>query len=185
MAVSSMERAIIFFSDLNPKKTHEFDFRPGVDVVGDLLTDLGLLGLSRLRLHGRLFAVGESGWLLEARLGAKVVQSCVVTLDLVSTRIDAVIERKFVPITAMEPVQVSKDVEIEMQQDDSVEPLGAGVDLLSILSESLALELPVYPRSEGAVLKKATFSAEGVLPMNDTDAKPFAGLAALKAKLEK
>mgnify|MGYP001162714339 CR=1 FL=1 len=185
MTKSSMDRAIICFSDLNPKKTHEFDFRPGDDVAGNLVTDLGLLGLSKLRLYGRLFAVGQKGWVLDARLGARVVQSCVVSLDLVSTRIDAAVERKFVPITEMEPTQFSEEDEIEMQQDDSVEPLGAGVDLLSILSESLALELPAYPRSQGAVLEKATFSAEGVVPMSYEDAKPFAGLAALKAKLAK
>ena len=179
------DRAIIRFSDLNPKKTHEFDFRPGDGVVVNLMTDLGLLGLSNLRLYGRLFAVGQKVWVLDARLGARVVQSCVVSLDLVSTRIDAAVERKFVPITAMGPMQVSEDDEIEMQQDESVEPLGAGVDLLSILSESLVLELPTYPRSQGAVMKKATFSAEGVVPMSDEDAKPFAGLAALKAKLAK
>ena len=185
MTKSVMDQPIICFSDLNPKKSHEFDFWPGDDVVGNLVTDLGLLGLSKLHLKGRLFAVGRKGWVLDARLGASVVQSCVVSLDLVITRIDATVERKFVPVTEMGSMQVSVGDEIEMQQDDSVEPLGAVVDLLSILSESLALELPAYPRCQGAVLKNATFSAEGVVPMNDEDAKPFAGLAALKAKLEK
>ena len=185
MTESDMDRAFICFSDLNPKKTHEFDFRPGDELVVNLATDLGLLGLSKLRLHGRLFAVGQKVWVLDARLGARVFQSCVVSLDLVSTRIDAAVERKFVPIAEMEPTQVSEDAEIEMQQDDSLEPLGAGVDLLSILSESLVLELPTYPRSQGAVLKKTNFSAEGAAPMSDEDAKPFAGLAALKAKLAK
>ena len=185
MTKRGMDRAIIFFSDLNPKKTHEFDFRPGDDVVGSLVADFGLLGLSKLRLYGRLSAFGQKGWILNAHLGARVVQPCVVSLDLVSTRIDAVVERKFVPVIEMEPTQVSDEDKIEMQQDDSVELLQTGVDLLSILSESLALELPVYPRSQGAVLKKVTFCGEGVVPMNDEDAKAFAGLAGLKAKLEK
>ena len=185
MTKCDIDRAIIRFSDLNPKKTHEFDFRPGDDVVTNLVKDLGLLGLSNLRLFGRLFAVGQKVWVLDARLGARVIQSCVLSLDLVSTRINAAVERKFVPMTEMEPTQVSEDYEIEMQQDDSVEPLGAGVDLLSILSEALVLELPTYPRSKGAVLKNATFSAEGVVPMSDEDAKPFSGLAALKLKLAK
>ena len=185
MTKSVIDRAIICFIDLNPKQTHEFDFWPGDDVIGNLVTDLGLLGLSKLRLYGRLFAVGQKGWVLDARLEARVVQSCVVSLDLVITPIDAAVERKFVPVTKMASTQVSVDYEIDIQQDDSVEPLGASIDLLSILSESLALELPAYPRSQGAVLKTATFSAEGVVPMNDEDAKPFAGLATLKANLEK
>ena len=184
MTKSGIDQANICFSDLNPEKTHEFDFRPGDEVVRNLVADLGLLGLSKLRLHGRLFAVGRKSWVLDSHLGARVVQPCVVSLDPVSTRIDAPVERKFVPLTEMETMQVSEE-EIEMEQDDNIEPIGEGVDLLTILSESLVLELPTYPRSKGAVLKKATFSAAGVVAMSDEDAKPFAGLAALKAKLEK
>ena len=185
MTKSRIDQATICFSDLNPKKIHEFDFRPSDEVVGDLMRDLELLSLSKLRLQGRLFALGWRSWVLSAHLGATVVQHCVVSLDPVSTRIDAPVERKFVPLAEIEPIQVSEDEEIEMDQDDIIEPLEAELDLLTILSESLALELPAYPRSKGAVLKTAMFSAAGLAPMSDEDAKPFAELAAFKAKLEK
>ncbi|MFZ8883193.1 MAG: YceD family protein, partial [Paracoccaceae bacterium] len=105
--------------------------------------------------------------------------------DPVSTRIDVTVERKFIPLSDLTFDNDGKDEEIEMDQDDSIEPLEEGVDLLTVLTESLTLELPAYPRSEGAVLKTSTFSADGTVPMSDEDAKPFAGLAALRAKLEK
>ena len=41
------------------------------------------------------------------------------------------------------------------------------------------------PRAEGVELGERVFSEEGVKPMRDADAKPFAGLAALKEKMEK
>ncbi|MGB1828802.1 MAG: DUF177 domain-containing protein, partial [Paracoccaceae bacterium] len=91
----------------------------------------------------------------------------------------------FIPLSDPAFDNDGKDEEIEMDQDDSIEPLEEGVDLLTILTESLALELPAYPRSKGAVLKTSIFSADGTVPMSDEDAKPFAGLAALRAKLEK
>jgi len=53
------------------------------------------------------------------------------------------------------------------------------------MAEALALALPDYPRAEGAALDKSTFAAPGTAPLQDADLKPFAGLAALKSKLEK
>jgi uncharacterized metal-binding protein YceD (DUF177 family) len=185
MAKQSEDQAKICFSDLNPKKVHDFDFRPTPEIIQKLVTELELLGLSKVRFHGQLRAVGRKGWELTAHCGARVIQPCVVSLDPVSTRIDVTVERKFIPLSDPAFDNDGKDEEIEMDQDDSIEPLEEGVDLLTILTESLALELPAYPRSKGAVLKTSTFSADGTVPMSDEDAKPFAGLAALRAKLEK
>ena len=57
--------------------------------------------------------------------------------------------------------------------------------LLDVFRETLVLALPDYPRAEGVELGERVFSEEGVKPMRDQDAKPFAGLAALKEKMEK
>ena len=154
MAKQSVDQAKICFSDLNPKKVHDFDFRPTPEIIQKLVTELELLGLSKVRFHGQLRAVGRKGWELTAHFGARVIQPCVVSLDPVSTRIDVTVERKFVPLSDLTFDNNGKDEEIEMDQDDSIEPLEAGVDFLTILTESLALELPAYPRSEGAVLKE-------------------------------
>jgi uncharacterized metal-binding protein YceD (DUF177 family) len=63
--------------------------------------------------------------------------------------------------------------------------LPAEIDLIDVFRETLVLTLPDYPRAEGVELGERVFSQEGVKPMRDADAKPFAGLAALKEKLEK
>lgn len=142
--------------------------------------ELGIDGIRKLRLRGDLAPLGARDWHLHATLGATVVQSCVVTLKPVVTRLDVPVERRFLAdLEEPDPAE-----EVEMPSDDSIEPLPAKLDLDTLLQEALALHLPAYPRAEDADLGKAVFAAPGVAPMRDEDAKPLAGLAALKAKLE-
>ena len=61
---------------------------PDAAARGALAEELGLLDLRKLRLSGRITPDGDSGWRLDATLGATVVQPCVVTLQPVTTRID-------------------------------------------------------------------------------------------------
>jgi hypothetical protein len=51
--------------------------------------------------------------------------------------------------------------------------------------EALVLHLPLYPRVEGAELGELAVTEPGKTPLRDADLRPFAGLAALKDKLEK
>jgi hypothetical protein len=74
---------------------------------------------------------------------------------------------------------------MEIPDDDTTEALGEVIDAGYVLVEALALALPTFPRAPGAVLAEAEFTAPGTAPLRDEDLKPFAGLAALKAKLEK
>ena len=114
------------------------------------------------------------------QLGATVVQPCVVTLAPVVTRIEEPVGRSFV--AGWEPPQGD---EVELPEDVDTEPLGTAIDLGAIMVEALALALPAWPRAEGADLDEAVFTEPGKAPMTDDDAKPFAGLAALRDKLSK
>ena len=116
---------------------------------------------------------------MSADLGATVVQDCVVTLDPVTTRIDEPISRSYV--ADIPEIEAS---EVEMPEDDTVEALPETLDLAQVMIEALSLALPPYPRIEGADLSVAVFSEPGVTPMSDDDAKPFAGLGALRESLE-
>jgi len=53
------------------------------------------------------------------------------------------------------------------------------------LAGPLSLALPAFPRSADASLGDAQFTAPGQEPMTNEDAKPFAGLGALRDALEK
>lgn len=162
---------------------HRVLLEPDAEARAALAEGLGALSLRKLRMEGRLEPLGNRGWKLEATLGATAVQACIVTLEPVTTRIDTPVTRRFVPAERLENYESGS--ETEMPEDDSLEPLGEVIDLWAVMSEALALALPAYPRAEGADLAEAQFAEDGVTPLRDEDVKPFAGLAALREKMQK
>lgn len=150
----------------------------------DIAAALDLRALRKLSFRGALTPLGKRDWQLQATLGATAIQSCIVTLGPVTTRIDRQVERRFLADMPETP-DVGEGSETEMPQDDLNEPLRDTIDLGAVIVESLALALPDYPRSEGADFDDAQFAAPGTTPIQDADLKPFAGLAALRAKLDK
>lgn len=152
---------------------------PDEDWRAALAQELELKGLRKLRLTVTVTPT-EAGLTLTGHLGATVVQPCVVTLAPVTTRIEAPVVR-----TYLEDMPEPDGEEVEIPEDDSLEPLGPVLDLAALLAEALALNLPIYPRADGAELGAATFAEDGVAPLADEDVKPFAGLQGLKDKLGK
>ena len=57
------------------------DLRPSADDCGAIAERVKLLGLSDFSLTGRLSRFGKSEARFEGQLDAKVVQSCIVTLE--------------------------------------------------------------------------------------------------------
>ena len=166
-------------ADLATRKATPFDIMPDASTRAAMAQDLGIIDIRKLRLRGEIAPQGGKDWHLTATLGATVVQSCVVTLEPVVTRMDEPISRTYVA-NFEEP----DAAEAEMPEDDTVEPIPTTLDLEALLAEALSLALPPFPRVEGAELGALNYAAEGTTPMSDEDAKPFAGLGALKAALE-
>ncbi|MEH6673099.1 MULTISPECIES: YceD family protein [unclassified Sulfitobacter] len=166
-------------AELSQNAQTPFSLRPDADSLRKIAEELDLSALRKLSFEGRLKALGRSDWQLEARLGATVVQPCVVTLEPVQTRIDVDITRLFV-----QDYEQPEETEVEIPEDDRTEPLGAWIDPAVIMIEALALEVPEYPRADGAELGQAVYTKPGEAPMTDEDARPFAGLADLKDQLK-
>lgn len=158
-----------------------FDLEPEAALRGEIALALDLLGLRKLRFRGRLIPEGARDWRLEGELGATVVQPCVVTTEPVTSRIDETVTRRYLSEI---PDLESVEDEVEMPEDDSIEVSPETLDPVSVMTEALALALPLYPRAEGADLGAAVFGPPGIAAMTDEDAKPLAGLAALRGKLE-
>lgn len=125
----------------------------------------------KLQFSGSVEPLGKLGWALTGRVRATVIQTCVVTLRPVATKIDTAVARQFVPDRA--------DRIDDADPDDIVEPLRDSVDLGLIASEEVALALPDYPRAADAELP------EQAPPPEPERKNPFAVLAQLKDDAKK
>ena len=168
-------------AQLRTRGSHAFDLVPDFATRRMIAEELGLSDLRKLRLQGRICEDGAD-MVLDAQLGATVVQPCVVTLDPVTTRIDETVTRRFSP--EAERLEDLPGDEMEMPEDDTLEPLEQHIDLNRVLIEALSLALPPWPRRDDAEPGQTTAAAEGVEPLTDADTKPFAGLAGLRDKLK-
>jgi len=180
MAQAPQNHTTLRLNELSVRHPTAFGLAPDAQARDRIASDLGLLDLRKLSFSGTITAEGAHDWRLEATLGASVVQSCVVTLAPVTTRIDTVVTRRFLAdMPDPDPAE-----EIEMPEDVSAEPLTDPIDLERVMIEALALSLPDYPRADGATLGTAVYAAPGVAPLREEETRPFASLADLKARLK-
>ena len=177
-------QSIFRFADLSHQRPTAFNISPDADQRRQVAKELGFRALRKLRFTGKLVASGKKNWALKAKLGATIEQDCVVTLQPVTTRLDCQVNRRFVPAADLTPMEDAVD-EIEMDGDETLEPLPEEIDLLKVLTEALSIEAPDYPRAHGAALSETNFSQPGIAPMTDADAKPLSGLAKLQEKMQK
>ena len=177
-AAPALPRLVIRLSESGTRRDLPVLLEPDAAGRAAVAADLDLPGVRKLRFEGRLVPEGRQDWRLEARLGATVVQDCVVTLEPVVTRIDEAVTRRYM---ASLP-QDEEPGEHEMG-DDEVEALPSSLDVAAVMLEALALALPPFPRAPGVELGEVVVTAPGALPLTEERAKPFAGLGdALKPK---
>jgi uncharacterized metal-binding protein YceD (DUF177 family) len=163
---------------LSPRKPTRFSYSPDAPERAALASELGLLALYALDLTGEIRPAGRDELVLEAKLVARADQACSVTLAPVPAQIDEPVLRRYVA-----GLTLPEGEEVEMPEDDSVEPLPEVIDLAEIAAEALALALPLYPRAPGAEFGQAVHAGDGVTPLSDADLKPFSALQGLAAKL--
>jgi hypothetical protein len=140
------------------------------DVTRDAIAKLGnLAALSSLEAGFDITRQGADGLRLAGRVGATVVQHCVVTLEPIESEVDEVIDLVFLP-----DAPVTNAVELPaIPAEDPPETMKEGVvDLGVVATEFLLLGIDPYPRKPGAV-----FDAP---PAGDPASHPFAALEALK-----
>jgi uncharacterized metal-binding protein YceD (DUF177 family) len=155
------------------KPTH-FNLEPSAGERAGIAAALGLIELPSVRLLGEIRPRGRADFELTARLEAEVVQACIVTLAPVRTRIDEPVRRLF-----LADWQEPEGEEMEMPEDDGAEPLGPVIDAGFVLTEALALALPLYPRAAGAEFTGHIAAEPGAVPLTDEQLRPFSGLADL------
>lgn len=179
------DAAALRVADLPTGASLPFDIEADAALLAAMAEELDVVALRKVTFQGKLAPLGRRDWQLNGELGATAVQECVATLENVTSRVDVPVERHF--LTEMpRPEELGPTPEdgVEMPDNDHEEPLGEVIDLGRVLIEALALALPDYPRKEGVEPVSAVVAPPGETPLTDSDLKPFAGLADLKAKLQ-
>lgn len=140
-----------------------------------------LVGLDRLEAHLTLVPADDRcGLDVEGRLVAEVIQSCVVTLDPVRAKIDAVFRRAY---AAEPPPEDDGDLGPSLLDvADPPDPIVDGtVDLGEAVAEELALALDPFPRAAGVTFEEFSKKYNKSKEIEDKS-HPFAVLADLKRK---
>lgn len=161
-------------ADLATRKPTRFALAPEAGPRAALAEDLGILGLPRLAFRGEILPRGRDDWELRGELTAEVVQPCVVTLAPVSTVLAETVVRRY-----MADLPEPEAEEMEVPEDDSLEPLGAAIDPGAVMAEALALALPLYPRAAGVEAGALLATPPGAEPLDEEKLRPFANLADL------
>ncbi len=178
-------------ADLSSRKPLHIQLSPPPELRQLIAAALGLISLRKLRFDATLSQVGRTDWTLSAKLGATAVQSCVITLEPVTTRIDEPVGRRYLRELSEHRTperrtpehglpEQGTGSEHEMPADETLEQLSAIIDVGTVMLEALSLALPQFPRTPGAALEQGNFTEPGKPPMTDADARPFAQLKSLR-----
>lgn len=142
----------------------------------------GLLALDSLTAKVGLTPVDGGLVRVHGALAAEVTQACVVTLEPVTTRVEASFECLY---GADATEEAGGGLITDADTEESPEPFTHGaVDVGEAVAEHLALELEPFPRSPGVAFDSFSSASESVGNDDTVDAGPFAVLARLKEKPE-
>lgn len=150
-------------------KTYHFEVTAAIRGVE--AERLGLLAIDCLQFDASVSGDG-GGVSLRVHFTADVVQSCVVTLDPVRSRIDEGIELCYAP--SEEAHLGAKGSFVDPLKENGPEPLVNGsIDVGRVVMEHLLLALDPYPRRSGAKFKFQD-------SFDDSSTSPFALLSIKK-----
>ena len=128
------------------------------------------------------------GWRVRSAVKAVVIQPCVVSLEPVKTSIDSEMFRDFV--WAVDAAKKDKEEEVDPEGGDLDRPdvlTDGNLDIGEVVVEHLALEIPLFPRKDGATVDLGRVSGIEIRTDDDVEVvpeSPFAVLKELKEKLK-
>jgi uncharacterized metal-binding protein YceD (DUF177 family) len=135
---------------------------------------LDILKVGNLSSNYRITAIAGGAYRLAGTIAADVEQSCIVSLEPVSGKINAAFDVEFWPTVA----HGDSDEEASILSGSDVEVLEHGlIPVGRIVFETLSASLDPYPRREGAEFNWQDPKAEKA-----ESANPFAALSKLKDK---
>ena len=171
---------ILIVAELSQNKPYKFSLKWEQPELNAYLAPMDLRALSKVTIIGQIVAEGGKNWYLSAKVGATAVQTCVITMEDIKTRLDKNISRRyFADFESYEVTLTSEEV-----LDDEAEAVPEKIDILKLALETISIGLDDFPRKEGTALEPVLSAPKGVVPLTDDAIKPFAGLASLRDKLK-
>lgn len=134
---------------------------------------MGLPAITALRCDYTLRPTGKAGFTAAGRMVARVMQTCVITLEDFAADIDESFRVVFVPAERLAPT-ADMDAVDDPESEDEIPYHGTVIDLGEATAEQLALVLDPYPRAPGAL-------HSGTEASDDGPPHPFAGLGKLQS----
>ena len=168
----------IAIAALSLKKPNPFLFTPRRGAAAIMAADIGVIEIKKLRFAGVVVSTGTANWQLAGQLGATVIQECVVSLGPVKTRLDVKVVRDFSTEEIAGTTRAYAPV-----PDFDIEVVARSIDLASVAREALLLELPIYPKIEGAEVKPSNFPGGTEPDLREDGRRPFASLSELRNRL--
>ena len=174
----SAPRDRIAIASLFLKKPNPFLLVLRRKAAAAMADDIGAIEIKKLRFEGVIVSTGASAWQLTGKLGATVIQECVVSLSPVKTRLDIDVVRNF---STEEPGGAARPYAPVPKLD--IEVVAKSIDLAAVAREALLLELPIYPKIEGAEATQSNCSGVNEPDFNEDGRRPFASLSELRNRL--
>lgn len=155
---------------------------PGVTAGEDermaLARRFGVPAVRRLTARAELAPWGPDGWRVWGVAEAGLVQTCVVTLEPVDTEVAERFERFLAPAARMAEAAAL----VGSGAEDALDALSASIDVGEIAAETVALAIDPYPRRAEVSFEGCVQGPPGAEPLTDEAVRPFARLAALRAR---
>jgi hypothetical protein len=148
-----------------------FDFVADESVRAAVARVAELRELPRLVANFKVTRRGSGGLHVSGQVSATVGQSCVVTLEPLTSEIEEAINLVFVPQRPATPDQPEAEGSRDVKWNEPEPLIGGVVDLGALATEFLILGLNPYPRKPDAVFEAPKDGK--------ADAGPFAALAKL------
>ena len=134
--------------------------------------------VSDLNFDFRINPIDDDGWILSGSLSGLIIQTCVVSLEDVKSRVRVKIYRKFIRQTKTQQLETK----LSEASDFEIDPLEDIINLGDIILEELILELPNYPKRSGVGLKSNFADKVDKQANQKIEESPFSVLKKLKQK---
>ncbi len=177
---------LVSFSSL-PKGESLFEIETSAEERAAIAKRLDLIELNSLSASLRLVVDNDRGGVdVAGRFAAETVQPCAVTTEPLVCKVAGALAVCYAfDAEADTPVEIDAEDESD---DVPAEPIvDGGFDLGEALTQALSLEIDPYPRAPGLSFDihiGGAAAEQGANTDAAAEAGPFAGLAALKNKLE-